>query len=89
VTRAEIEEMHARQAARDAPCPRGETIALPRDEGAATARALRALSDEQLARAVPIVRFGGRPTPAREIIEGILIGHVREHLANVRSSIGE
>jgi len=47
---------------------------------------VRALSDEQLARSGALP-FGGDPMTAEAVIERVLIGHPRGHLASMRATV--
>lgn len=83
VTMAMIDARNAQEAEQHAACTRAETSDLLRRNGQAAAAALRALSDEQLARTGTLL---GQETSARQIAEGILIGHPRQHLASIQAA---
>ena len=87
MTMAMIHEENARQAARYAACTKEETLALLRHEGMAAAQLVRGLSDEQLARVGPF-HAGADSRTAQRVIEGILIGHVTDHLRSIRAASG-
>jgi uncharacterized damage-inducible protein DinB len=72
---------HARQYAN---VTKPEVIAELRHQGAAAASLVRGLSDEQLDRAGELL---GNQMRARDVIEGILIGHVRNHLGSIREAL--
>jgi uncharacterized damage-inducible protein DinB len=57
-------------------------------EGATSVAAyLRGLSDEQLDRASPLALAGGAPVTTQQLIEGgVLIDHVRAHMASMLSA---
>jgi hypothetical protein len=59
--------------------------ALLRKNGAAAARTVRGLADDQLRRTAPVI---GNSMSAEQVIEGILIGHPQGHLASIRKAIG-
>jgi uncharacterized damage-inducible protein DinB len=81
-----LDAANARHAAQYASCTKEETLALLRSGGAAAARAVRELTDEQLDRAPTTP---GRPSwTAGEVVERILIGHVYSHMASMRAAIG-
>ena len=63
---------------------RMDVIAELRHQGAAAASLVRGLSDEQLDRAGELL---GRQRRARDVIEGILISHVRNHLGSIREAL--
>jgi hypothetical protein len=58
-----------------------------RRNGEAAARIVRALDDAQLDSSATIIT-GRPPLTAQQVTERILIGHVRGHLATVRTAIG-
>jgi uncharacterized damage-inducible protein DinB len=85
ITRAQVDEINDREAIEHAACGKDEAIAVVRREGEAAARFIRALTDEQMARSGQV--FLGRDWIARpeDIIEIVLIPHVREHTENIRA----
>ena len=80
-----VHEDNAKHAREQAGCDRAETIALLRRNSAEAARALRGLSDEQLAR-TGTWGLDGEVT-AQQVIELHMIDHVQEHLANIEAAI--
>jgi len=72
---------HARQYAN---VTKPEVIAELRQQGVAAVSLVRGLSDEQLDRAGELL---GRQMRARDVIEQILIGHVRNHLGSIREAL--
>jgi uncharacterized damage-inducible protein DinB len=62
-----------------------ETLDVLRENGAAVAQAIRDLSDGQLDRTAGV--FGGRELSTIQVVEWIVIGHTREHLASIRATI--
>jgi hypothetical protein len=78
-------EDNAKHAREQESCDRAETIALLRRNSAEAARALRGLSDEQLARR-GTWGLDGEVT-AEQVIELHMIDHVQEHLANIEAAI--
>ena len=66
---------------------RDEILAALRTNGDAALAVLRGLTDEQLARVVPITLFGGQDMSAADVAEKVLIGHVRGHLNDIRGAI--
>jgi hypothetical protein len=73
---------HARKHAR---CDRAETIELLRRNSAEASRAIRSMSDEQLARK-STWGLDGEVT-AQQVIELHMIDHVQEHLSNIEAAI--
>jgi len=61
-----------------------EVITELQQQGAAAARLVRGLSDEQLDRTGELL---GQQRRARDVIEGILIGHVRSHLRSIHEAL--
>jgi uncharacterized damage-inducible protein DinB len=72
---------HARQYAN---VTKSEVIAELRQQGAAAASVVRGLSDEQLDRAGELL---GSQMRTRDVIEQILMGHVRNHLGSIREAL--
>ncbi len=82
-----LDASNARHAAQYASCTKAETLDLLRAGGVVAARAVRALSDEQLDR--ESLPTPGRPAwTAGGVVERILIGHVVNHMASIRAAIG-
>ena len=75
---------NARDAQQYATVTKPEVIGELRHQGAAAAALVSGLSDEQLDRTGELL---GRERRTREVIEGILIGHVRNHLASIREAL--
>ncbi len=76
---------NARHANEHAHCDRVETLDLLRRNSAQAARAIRSMSDEQLAR-TGTWGLDGEVT-AQQVIELHMIDHVQEHLANIEAAI--
>jgi uncharacterized damage-inducible protein DinB len=81
-----INQGNAEHAKKFANVTREETLALLKKNGAAAASAVRGLSDEQLDRSAPVL--GGSPMTAQQVIERILIGHVKEHHGSIQAVVG-
>ena len=75
--------------AKNANRPKDEAIAMLREQGRRAADYVRGLSDEQLERSGPLPLFGGAVLTAEAVIENVLIGHAREHLASIRAAVGD
>ena len=82
-----IHQGNAAHAQEHANCTKAETVALLRQNGAAAATVVRGLQDDQLDRTASVIA-GAPPMSAQQVIEGILIGHVQEHSASIRSALG-
>ena len=86
-TRAMLDEMNAQHAKEQAGCTRPDTLALFQT-GAATASAVvRGLNDDQL-EAHGTVFSDMPPLTAEQLIMLGLLGHVDEHMASIRKTIG-
>jgi hypothetical protein len=87
LTVAMLDEMNAAHAREHAACTTAETLALHRKGAAAAAAVVRGLSDAQLDRSGTVL--AGMPAmTAQQIVEGILIRHVEEHLGSIRATVG-
>lgn len=86
--RSSMEVVHRSNAqhARDyAAAGQPETLAALRVNGAAIAQQLRRLGDEQLDRTAG--GFGERELRVAQVVEWVVIGHTREHLASIRATV--
>ncbi len=84
VTREGLDERNSRHAERFAGCSKGETVALLRHNAATVANAIRALSDDQLARSGTLL---GRDVAVEHIIRVSLMGHIESHMTSVRAAL--
>ncbi|HSE06837.1 MAG TPA: DinB family protein [Methylomirabilota bacterium] len=82
-TMAMLDEMNAKHAREQAGCTKAETLAL-HEKGAA---AVRTLSDAELDRSGTVLT-GAPPMTTQQVIEGILINHITDHLASIRKTVG-
>jgi len=87
ITGEMLDRMNAEHAEQYADCGRAETVELLRRNGEAAAETVRRLSDEHLDRSAPMALMGGAPVSARQMVENILIGHVREHTTSIRAAL--
>lgn len=85
ITMEMIDQGNAQHAQQYANCNKAETLAMLREGGAVAASIVRGLSDEQLDRSGPVL---GNPMTAAQVIENILIGHPRQHLASMQGAMG-
>jgi DinB superfamily len=86
-TMAMIDEMNATHAREHANCTRAETLALHKKNTAAAAALVRGLSDAALDKSGTVLT--GMPAmTTQQIVEGILINHLNEHLASIRAAVG-
>jgi hypothetical protein len=86
-TAAMLDEMNATHAREHANCTRAETLALHKKGVADATAAVRALSDAELDRKGKIMKEMPEMT-AQQVVEGVLISHVDEHLKSIRATIG-
>ncbi len=77
-------QKNARQAEEHANCTRGETVEYLQRHGEAATELVRGLTDEDLARTGFV---WGRQASVSQLIEHVLIGHLRVHLRAVRATI--
>jgi len=86
-TMAMLDEMNATHAREHASCTRAETLALHKKNAAAAAGLVRGLSDADLDKSGTVLT--GMPAmTTNQIVEGILINHVNEHLGSIRATVG-
>ena len=80
----ELAQWNAAAAQENAAQPKAVVVERLRTNAPAAIDYLRSLSDEQLQR-TGTLPFGGDPMPAKTVIEHILIGHPRGHLASIQA----
>jgi hypothetical protein len=81
----EVHQSNARHARDFAAVGKPETIEPLRTHGAAIVGLLCRLGDEQLDRTAGV--FGGRELSVAQVVEWIVIGHAREHLASLNATL--
>lgn len=82
-----LHEMNAKHAKEQANCSKAETLALHENGAAAAAATLRALSDAELDRKGTVL--AGMPAmTTQQVIEGILINHITDHMGSIRKTVG-
>jgi hypothetical protein len=87
LTMAMIDEGNAKHAKEFASCTKAETLELNKKNAGAAAAVVRGLSDAELDRSGPPL-VGMPAMTAQQVIEGILINHVNEHLGSIRATVG-
>jgi len=95
MTREALDQFNAEQAGRNTGITKERTIDLLRNNGASAAAVIRGLTNAQLDSAVivpayhPIRLLEGLPerVTARDLIEAVMITHVREHGSSIRAAI--
>ncbi len=82
-----LHDMNAKHAKEFASASKAETIALHKKNAAAAAAVVRGLSDADLGKTGTVLT-GMPPMSVEQIIQGILLNHVDEHVKSIRSAIG-
>jgi hypothetical protein len=86
-TMAMLDEGNAKHAREHAACTKAETLALHEKGAAAAAAAVRALSDAELDQKGTVLAEMPAMT-TQQVIEGILINHVNDHMGSIRKTVG-
>ena len=82
-----LHEMNAKHAKDFANVSKADTLALHKKNAAAAAGVVRGLSDADLAKSGTVL--GGMPAMSVEqIVTGILINHVDDHMKSIRAAVG-
>ena len=81
-----IHAMNATHAKEHANTTKGAALSLFKTNAAKASSMVRGLSDAELDRSATLL--GDRPMTAAQVIEGILVNHINEHLGNIRATIG-
>jgi hypothetical protein len=87
LTADDIDLMNARHAAENARVTTEAAIELLRQNSAAAAAAIRALSDEQLASAAPVSLYADAPLTCQFVLEDHAVRHSYHHLARIRRAL--
>lgn len=82
-----LHDANAKHAREHASCTKAETLALHERGVAAAAATVRALSDAELDRSGTVLA-DAPPMSTQQVIEGILINHITEHLGSIRTTVG-
>lgn len=83
----DINGLNGRRAAEFSACNKADVLKALRQGGPEMAAYVRGLSDDQLARTVPLPLADGAEVTAQQLIEGgVLIGHVTEHIKSIRDA---
>lgn len=88
---AEVDRFNAAHAERHHNCTKQETVALLQQHATATAEYIRGLSEAELCRtaSIPVLApWFGDAVSARQLIEGLLPGHIQMHLAAMKAATG-
>jgi len=87
VTAEVINQMNASHATDNAGVTKENAIDLLRENSAAAAAAIRALSDEQLAAAAPVSLYADAPLTCQFVLEDHAVRHSYHHLARLRRAL--
>lgn len=81
-----LDQMNADHAKQAANCTKSETLDLHKKGVAAAAAVVRGLSDDQLAKSGTVLK--GMPAmSAQQIVEGILINHIDDHMGSIKKTV--
>jgi uncharacterized damage-inducible protein DinB len=86
ITMEMIDAGNAQHAQEFANPSKQETLEMLRSSGANAASMVRGLSDEQLDRTATLPLMGNQAVSAEQMIQMVLIGHVKEHLESIRAA---
>jgi uncharacterized damage-inducible protein DinB len=88
LTMAMIDEGNAKHAKEFANCTKAEALELHKKNAAAAAAVVRGLSDAELDRSGS--PLSGMPVmTTHQVVEGVLINHVNEHLGSIRATVAK
>jgi hypothetical protein len=87
VTMKDVHAINAKHAAEHADVTKAEALDLLRRNSAAAAEAIRALTDEELDRAVPVSLNDDAPLTCQFVLEDHAVRHSYHHLATIRAAV--
>ena len=82
-----INKMNADHAGANDEVTKEQTLELLRQNSAAAAAAIRALSDEELDQAVPVSLYGGATVTCQFVLEDHAVRHSYHHLSRLKSAL--
>jgi hypothetical protein len=85
ITPEMLEASNVANAQENAAAQKQTVVALLKQNSATALNALRQLNDEQLQRSADL--FGNTVT-TEQVVQGILIGHIQEHLDSFKATVG-
>jgi DinB family protein len=88
LTMDDVHALNAKHAVDNAAVTKEEAIALVRTNSAAAAKAIRALTDEQLANANTASLYSGAPVTCQFVLEDHAVRHSYHHLFRLRKTVG-
>ena len=89
LTMDDVHALNAKHAVDNAAVTKDEAIALVRTNSAAAAKAIRALSDEQLAQAAVASLYSDAPVTCQFVLEDHAVRHSYHHLALLKRTVGQ
>ena len=84
-----IDRTNAAHAAKHPNPTKEEVLALLRGTGQTTADFIRGMSDADLDRLGEAPLFGDHPLATRSVIKHVLLRHISDHLASIKSTLGQ
>jgi DinB superfamily len=87
LTMTSIDEMNAGHAKENDAITKAETLDLLARNSEAAAAAIRALTDDELDRAVPVSLYSDAPVTCQFVLEDHAVRHSYHHLARLRAAI--
>ncbi len=87
LTAADIDAMNAQHAAENWNVTKNAAIDLLRQNSADAAAAIRALSDEELAKAAPVSLYADAPLTCQFVLEDHAVRHSYHHLVRIRRAL--
>ena len=88
VTMDDVHVINAKHAQENDAVTKSAAIELLRQNSAAAAAAIRALTDEQLDTATPVSIYADAPLTCQLVLEDHAVRHSYHHLAKIRAAIG-
>jgi Mycothiol maleylpyruvate isomerase N-terminal domain len=83
-----LDGMNAQHAKDFAGCTKAETLALHKQGVTSSSAVVKGLSDADLAKSGTVMT--GMPAmTVQQIVEGVLINHVQDHLGSIRNTVGK
>jgi hypothetical protein len=87
MTMDDLHAMNAKHAKDFASVGKAETVALHKKNAADAAAVVRGLDDAALARSAELLK-GMPPMSAEQVVSGILISHIDEHIGSIKRTVG-
>ena len=87
VTMKDVDDMNAKHAVDNAAVTKEAAIELLERNSAAAAAAIRALTDAQLATAMPVSLYGDAPLTCQFVLEDHAVRHSYHHLSKIRKAL--